>query len=98
MSGSACFVAHMTGVSPCVSFGDGSAPNSNRIAAHSVRWSIVRPRRPVAQLVEQRHSINRWVIRIEAAARQQLAQHIGTLEQVGVAPARLRMDFETGVE
>jgi hypothetical protein len=44
MSASACFVAHITGVSPCVSFGDGSAPNSNRIAAHCVRWSIVRPR------------------------------------------------------
>ena len=52
----------------------------------------------VAQLVEQRHALNRWVVRIEAAAPQQLAQHIGSLEQIGVAPARLRMDFETGVE
>ena len=52
----------------------------------------------VAQLVQRRHSINRRVIRIKAAARQQLTQHIGPLEQIGVAPARLRMDFETGIE
>jgi hypothetical protein len=52
----------------------------------------------VAQLVEQRDSISRRVIRIEAAARQQLAQHIGPLEHIGVAPARLRMDCETGIE
>ena len=52
----------------------------------------------VAQRVEQRHSINRRVIRIEGAARQQLAQHIGPLEQIGMAPACLRMDFETGIE
>ena len=44
MSVSACFVAHIKGVSPFVSFGDGSAPNFNRIAAHSVRRFIVRPR------------------------------------------------------
>jgi hypothetical protein len=95
MSVSPCFVAHIRGASPCVSFGDGSAPNSNRIAAHSVRWSIVRPRLSLWHSVQQRHSINRRVIRIKATARQQLAQHIGPLEQIGVAPDRLWLDFET---
>jgi hypothetical protein len=36
MSVSPCFVVHIMGVSPYVSFGDGSAPNSNRIACRNL--------------------------------------------------------------
>jgi len=60
---------------------------------------VIRERHPAAiqiLVADQRREHVEHARRI--AARQQLAQHIGPLEQIGVAPAGLRMNFETGVE